>query len=60
MKNAEPEKVAEVAKKKLNDLEEIEEGIRKQLEAEDKLLSETQKRATRNLFGRGFGDFWNG
>lgn len=58
--NAEPGEVAEVASKKLNELAEIEKQLEKEVEVEAKLLSDTQKKAVGNLFGRGFGDFWNG
>lgn len=58
--NAEPEKVAEVASKKLNELEEIEKRLEDELDKEVEALSATQRKAADKLFGRGFGEFWNG
>ena len=57
---AEPEKVAEVASKKLNELAEIERSLQESIDEEAAKLSESQKKAANRLFGRGFGEFWNG
>ena len=57
---AEPEKVVEVAKQKLSEIEEIEKGLQAEIEKEENNLSEQQKKNVKRLFGRGFGDFWNG
>ena len=60
VQSAEPEKIAEVAKVKLSELEEMERELAKDIEKEEAGLSEGQKKAANRLFGRGFGDFWNG
>lgn len=60
VENAEPEKVAEVASEKIGELAGIEDNLKKEIEKEEAKLSTPQKNAAKKLFGRGFGDFWNG
>lgn len=60
VEQAEPEKVVEVAKKKLNELEELEDRVQREIEAESEKLENLNKRGAKSPFSRGFNEFWNG
>ena len=54
--NLEPQKVESAAKETLNEIREMEEELRKEIEAEEEALTPNQRKGMR----RWLGDFWNG
>jgi molecular chaperone DnaK (HSP70) len=54
--NLEPQKVESAAKETLNEIREMEEELRKEIEAEEAALTPKQRKGMR----RWLGDFWNG